>query len=299
MSRKPQSDSEKLADPRRAFIKTIGELSHTKRTWEVFRDFCEMSAITLSNAVDWSPRRDDREKRYLQVAGTYKPDELKRFPFLLACVVEALELKYDDVLGSLFMELELGNHWKGQFFTPYCIAAMMGKMVFDPEHMSEHEFITVQEPAAGACGMIIGFAEAMHAAQINPQERLHVTAVDVDIMCVHMSYIQLTLYNLPALVIHGNTLSLDEWSHWYTPAHVLGMWDAKLRRHRRQAAGEPVIETVMPLSPVKGISPAHAYELAHALMIENTPESAPDQSSNDGIVTDTISHDDRVQLALF
>ncbi len=39
-----------------------------------------------------------------------------------AIVVEALERNPEqDFLGELYMELELGNHWKGQFFTPYCV----------------------------------------------------------------------------------------------------------------------------------------------------------------------------------
>ena len=33
-----------------------------------------------------------------------------------------------------------------------------------------------------------------------------------------MAYIQLALYNIPAVIIHGNTLTVEEWSHWFTPA---------------------------------------------------------------------------------
>ena len=32
-----------------------------------------------------------------------------------------------------------------------------------------------------------------------------------------MAYIQLSLYGIPAVVIHGNTLTMETWSHWYTP----------------------------------------------------------------------------------
>ena len=44
----------------------------------------------------------------------------------------------------------------------------------------------------------------------------------------------------PAIVIHGNALWPEQtWSHWVTPAHVLGFWDHRLRRrdrHRDAAA---------------------------------------------------------------
>jgi len=47
---------------------------------------------------------------------------------------------------------------------------------------------------------------------------------------VHMAYIQLSLLHIPALVVHGNSLSAETWSAWMTPAHVLGLWDIQLRR---------------------------------------------------------------------
>src|ERR1035438_3660342 len=65
---------------------------------------------------------------------------------------------------------------------------------------------------------------------INYQQHLHVTAVDVDLKCVHMAYLQFALLHIPAVIVHGNSLSLEEFGRWYTPAHILGGWDWKLRR---------------------------------------------------------------------
>ncbi len=39
-----------------------------------------------------------------------------------------------------------------------------------------------------------------------------------------MTYIQCALYGIPAVVIHGNSLSLEEWSHWYTPVYIFDGW---------------------------------------------------------------------------
>lgn len=36
-----------------------------------------------------------------------------------------------------------------------------------------------------------------------------------------MCYIQLTLLHIPAEVIHGNSLSLEIWSVWRTPAYYM------------------------------------------------------------------------------
>jgi len=39
-----------------------------------------------------------------------------------------------------------------------------------------------------------------------------------------MCCLQLSLLHIPAVIIHGNTLLLQTWSHWYTPAYILGGW---------------------------------------------------------------------------
>ena len=44
-------------------------------------------------------------------------------------------------------------------------------------------------------------------------------------------------------VVHGNALSLEEWSHWFTPSHVLGMWDTKLRRDTDE--GETIVQEIV------------------------------------------------------
>ena len=54
-----------------------------------------------------------------------------------------------------------------------------------------------------------------------------------------MSYLQLSLLGIPAVIIHGNTLTVEEWSHWFTPAYVWGFWDAKTKHKGTKYATEP------------------------------------------------------------
>ena len=49
------------------------------------------------------------------------------------------------------------------------------------------------------------------------EKKTLLVAQDIDIRCVWMAYIQLSLYGIPAVVIHGNTLTMETWSQWYTP----------------------------------------------------------------------------------
>ncbi len=79
--------------------------------------------------------------------------------------------------------------------------------------------------------MVIAAAHVLQDKQINYQQAMHATGVDVDIVAVHMAYIQLSLLHIPAVIQHGNSLSMEVWSTWKTPAHVLGLWDVKLKRH--------------------------------------------------------------------
>jgi hypothetical protein len=87
--------------------------------------------------------------------------------------------------------------------------------------------------------MVVATAQAMHQAGLNYPETLHATCVDIDPRCVHMAYVQLSLMGIPAVVVHGNALSLEVWSVWYTPAHIFVGWDRKLRRGRQQLPVEP------------------------------------------------------------
>ena len=78
--------------------------------------------------------------------------------------------------------------------------------------------------------MIIALALELKEQGVNYQKQLHVTAVDVDAKCVHMTYLQLALLHIPAVVVHGNSLSLEEYGRWHTPAHIMNGWNYRLRR---------------------------------------------------------------------
>jgi hypothetical protein len=236
-------------DHQQELLKLLGTLAYRHSAWQVFVDFAEAAAISMSNAVDWS-QRDMREQRYMTIVERYKPDELAAFPKMLAEVVMTLEEEPADVLGRTFHDLELHNKWSGQYFSPYPLCRMMAKITLGSKEelatrIAERGFVTAQEPAVGSGAMVIALAHEMRELGINYQQHLHVTAVDVDVKCVHMSYVQFSLLHIPAVIVHGNSLSLDEFGRWYTPAHIIGGWDRKLRRPEESAEPHP-ISTVEP-----------------------------------------------------
>jgi type I restriction-modification system DNA methylase subunit len=198
-----------------------------------------MSAISISNSVDLA-QRDRREARYMEIVGRYDKEEASRFPQMFSELVMELEIALTDVLGEVFMEMDLGSKWHGQFFTPYSVCKMMASLQVD-DHMKElveaRGFIRANEPACGGGAMMIALAESMQTAGINYQQHLHVVAQDLDLKAVCMAYVQLSLLHIPAVVIHGNSLELEELSRWYTPAHIMGAWEFRLR-HETSAKEE-------------------------------------------------------------
>ncbi len=130
-------------------------------------------------------------------------------------------------MGRTFHNLELHNKWAGQFFSPDAICQMMAKMtIADSKYLEEKikakGFVTAQELAGSSGAMVIALTKEIRDAEINYQQHLHVTAIDIDLKCVHMAYAQFSLLHIPAVIIHGDALALKEYSHWYTPAHIIG-----------------------------------------------------------------------------
>ena len=74
-----------------------------------------------------------------------------------------------------------------------------------------------------------------------------------------MAYLQLALLHIPAIVVHGNALTGEEWEHWYTPAHVVGDWGARLRqREAIQAMREMLAAPAAVDAPMPTVEPAPA-----------------------------------------
>jgi hypothetical protein len=242
----PQTTRDYLATLEHA----IRQLAYGHHTFTIFRHFVELSAITFSNAAD-PINKAAREKHYLTIVAQYQPEEFQKFPPLLGMLVACLEYEPTDVLGVLYHRLELHNHHSGQFFTPYPVCLAMAKMlVHDAKHLVEEQaFIRAHEPCVGSGAMVIALAQALREEEINYQQCLHVTAVDLDLLAVHMAYVQCTLLHIPAIIVHGDTLRDETYSVWRTFAHVMGLWDAKLARDPRRRpppAPEPPKERPIP-----------------------------------------------------
>lgn len=228
------------------FIKLFTQIAQHKHRFDVFRDFVTMAAISLHNAIY---KDEQLEEEYLKIINSYDREDIDRFPQLLGILIELLEPEPKDVLGGLYMDLGLGSHQGGQFFTPPTVSEMMAKMTYGQDLDQIDDFITLSEPACGAGGMVLAFTKELIARGHNPAETLWVQCWDIDRLAALMCYIQLTLWNVPAQIVVGDTLAYEAREIYYTPAHYLGLWDSKLARRQAKEQQETAeLATVKPLA---------------------------------------------------
>ena len=86
---------------------------------------------------------------------------------------------------------------------------------------------TIKEEPEDKRQIINKVYNALKEKGYNPQKQLLVIAQDLDIKAVHMSYIQLSLLGIPAVVYHMNTLSLEAYSEWKTPFWIINNGDRR------------------------------------------------------------------------
>ncbi len=105
-------------------VKLLEQLNGKYSTWELWNDFITMTACAYANVAP-NPKREEREKMYLQIAAKYTAGELDTFAEILAEVVKGMEADpAQDFLGELFMQLGLGSKWHGAwaiFHTVPCV----------------------------------------------------------------------------------------------------------------------------------------------------------------------------------
>lgn len=210
------------------FMAKLQSLDRSKRIYEVFKDFLTLSTCAIAQPFY---RSDKIEQEYLETVNKYTKKQAEEFSQLLAFLIEAQTEKHQDFLGQVYMQLNLGNSAKGQFFTPYHVSQLMAEINFAEveNNLKDQEFITLSDPCCGSAGMIIAFAETMKNKGYNYQNQLFVEVIDIDEMCFMMSYIQLSLYGIPARVILGDTLAYKFSKVLYTPIYFINGFEWKLK----------------------------------------------------------------------
>lgn len=247
-----------------SFIKLFSEIGRHHHRHEVFRDFVTMASISLNNSI---LKDEDLEAQYLQVVKRYSKQDSHKMASLFGEVVLGLEHSFCDFLGHVYMHLELGSDQMGQFFTPYEVARMMTEVTLGDSLnvLEEKPFITLSDPAVGAGGFIIAFAELLLERGYNPQKQLWVCGIDVDHIAGMMCYIQLSLLHIPAEVVIGNALTMECRQVLRTPAHWLGLWCSRLSNQEDQlrapSGAQELPQQAQPTAEISFVSKGSQIEL--------------------------------------
>lgn len=220
------------------FLKIFNELCYSRHAWEVWADVITVMACSIANAVDLEPKRhESREAEYerciRRLGGVEKPAEL------FAILVAALEKNPDqDFLGALYMNLNLGSHWKGQFFTPYNVSRCMAEITTGncKEQVDKQGWISVCDPCVGGGAMLIAAANTMRRLKVNYNNHVLFVGQDIDRIAGMMAYIQISLLGCPGYVVIANTLTnpiagdalrpreKEGQEFWYTPLYFSEVW---------------------------------------------------------------------------
>jgi hypothetical protein len=159
--------------------------------YDLFRIWLEAVWAFLNATHD-----PDHFKQTLDQYTAAQGAEIGRLMFLY---VEAVERNpFEDVLGELFMRLDLHAVRAGQFFTPGPVAEMMARMQFSREDfeakVAEKGCVTVCDPAVGSGVMLLAFAKVVVGELGRPALRhVHFYGMDIDPRCVAMTRIQLRM----------------------------------------------------------------------------------------------------------
>lgn len=234
-----------LRPEQKEFQKAFSALCDRRSAWQAWADFVECAAIEISNAVDHeSEASRDRKVRYVQIMKTYTKAERDVFCNLFALMVKAMEVNPNqDFLGEMFMALELGNHWKGQFFTPYHLCEFMAKCTMqDVEaHIERRGWVGVMDPACGAGALLIAARNEFESKHFGYRQTLFV-AQDIDHVAGLMCYIQLSLLGCAGYVVIadsfcnpvvGKTPLLSaikqDQDFWFMPMFYDEIWQGRIK----------------------------------------------------------------------
>jgi len=230
---------------REKFVKLIEKAANGGSRSKIFNDFLIIAATSLANIDKNNPAYQKHEQRFLATVGRYD----KEIQALLINMMTELTLEledcigqkalrdnilkseykltshkphYQDVLGEIFHEFNLNEQKGGQVFTPQHTGNLMGELVltedFVKSEIARTGYVTIKEPCCGSGAITLGALNTLLELGISPNYKAVVIASDTDERCVLMSYIQLSLYGIPAIVRQQNAITDEVYSEkWLTP----------------------------------------------------------------------------------
>lgn len=172
-------------------LDAIARYSHNAHT--VFSDWLDIMLFAL--------QRDD--ENYLSIVNKYKGNqgndirEVGCFCKTFATLLLYMQKTNEDLLGQVYMQWNMNNKFRGQYFTPPHIASMMAQMVTPSGK--------ILDPCCGSGVMLV------EAIKIMTQETIEQSIFfgqDIDINCVKMCALNFLFFNVDGFVVWGDSLAM-------------------------------------------------------------------------------------------
>jgi type I restriction-modification system DNA methylase subunit len=210
------------------FGKLLHESDYSRRHDESLHSFLTLASCSLQQATFAACGQCSVaiEREYVKEVSRVKhPDKLAQ---AFEVMVGSLTEKPEDFLGKYISELGMNDKdFRGQCFTPTEVCEAMARMVMcdiAKEKDARELPLRLSEPAVGCGAMVIASCRVLREHGSGPTDYIwHATDIDWRMAC--SSYIQFYLLDIPAVVTHGNTLSLESWRTYQTMRAV----EVKLR----------------------------------------------------------------------
>lgn len=192
-------------------IKMIKKLSLSHRIQDVFSDFVEIMALRLQTCFLMGKARSKNQSRYEQIINNYTESDKE----LIQEIIKKVAFTYEDnpfrdVLGELYMQLNLENKLLGQCFTPQDIGLLMAGLTIDidatKEAISQGKRITISEPCVGSGTNVIAMCQYLYENGINYSKHCLFICQEIDRLAALMCYVSLNLNGCNAVIKIGDEL---------------------------------------------------------------------------------------------
>ena len=195
------------------FVETVNRAAKNSSRAKIFDDFLKCSAAALNRDEKTFAEVADKNlhcELFATLANALEWSITFKVLFAHSLGNDALPM-YRDILGEIFCELELFDQGGGQVLTPQQTADIMGATTLTAElvkrEIAQCGYVTIKENCCGSGALILGACNALLDLGVNPCRQARVQASDLDERCVLMTFIQLSLYGIPAVVLRQNAVT--------------------------------------------------------------------------------------------
>jgi hypothetical protein len=197
--------ADRVLDP----LETIAGRGFTR--YDVFDDWVSLMLAAL--------QRDD--DRYCDILDSYKRgrsrDRGDRNADLFSAAFHELRAAMSetnrDVLGEAYEAWGMQSEAFGQHFTPHPVCEMKAALVVDDDPADPP--VTIADPACGSGRLLVLAARQTDAPTVCVGE-------DKDELCAKIAALNACFFNMDAVVLHGNSLTLDHYRAWRTVGTAFG-----------------------------------------------------------------------------